>query len=417
MEKAKAKDSCRGDYGVNMVCYYKGILFVLSGVGTLGSNHTEFIDQVLTANADAPWKICVFHKNQEKYQIGDKPDETGYSVYDTCRKHGAMIITGHEHSYARTRMMSNFAQQEVSEQMHQHDYNNVMLMTPGRSFAVVSGISGYGMRHWNESHIHDPWWASLGALDNDFDFGALLCEFFVNNNSHEARCDFKDIRGRVLDSFKLISAPLNPAELAFHLADESEQDTHIPHYEYQIISGKDLMEDDGHGGFSLNPSSIVLASKPSLLRFRQQKFLDLLPQQREKTSRYSLRFRVDNLSFDDEVYHAYLQLFAMSEGSGTSVILIRGYSVHLPTPNHQTTKSVEWRLYQDEKDDVWKRGEVVVSPDLRDIIQEILAHSLNLHLNVIELQLEVHASSGDYVAHGFGDNPCLAPTLMVEINP
>jgi hypothetical protein len=56
-------------------------VFVLSGVGTLGTNHSEYIDTVLSKYKSIPFKVCMWHKNQQSYQTGDKEDETGYEVY------------------------------------------------------------------------------------------------------------------------------------------------------------------------------------------------------------------------------------------------------------------------------------------------------------------------------------------------
>lgn len=97
---------CTGDMGINSYCLLNDIIIVLSGVGTLGVDHAQFIEEAFTIHHNVTWKICIWHKNQEKLQTGDKEDETGYLVYEVCRRHGAMILTGHEHSYERTHLMS-----------------------------------------------------------------------------------------------------------------------------------------------------------------------------------------------------------------------------------------------------------------------------------------------------------------------
>jgi hypothetical protein len=92
----------------------ENIHFVLSGVGTddgdtfdaslkkkkhkkhrknIGVDHAKYIDDTFRGS-DATWKICVWHKNQRAYQIGNKVDETGYEVYEACRRHGAMVLSG-----------------------------------------------------------------------------------------------------------------------------------------------------------------------------------------------------------------------------------------------------------------------------------------------------------------------------------
>jgi 3',5'-cyclic AMP phosphodiesterase CpdA len=97
---------CTGDMGINSYCLFNDIIIILSGVGTLGTDHAQYIDNTLTNHQNVTWKICVWHKNQAKLQTGDKEDETGYGVYEACRKHGAVIFTGHEHSYERSHLLS-----------------------------------------------------------------------------------------------------------------------------------------------------------------------------------------------------------------------------------------------------------------------------------------------------------------------
>ena len=53
------------------------------------------------------WKVCNWHQNQNKMQVGGKGDEMGWAVYEACRQKGAIIITGHEHTYHRTKTMTN----------------------------------------------------------------------------------------------------------------------------------------------------------------------------------------------------------------------------------------------------------------------------------------------------------------------
>jgi len=43
------------------------------------------------------------------------------------------------------------------------------------------------------------------AYDQDANFGALFCTFFVNGKSNHANCYFKDIDGNIPDNFELIS--------------------------------------------------------------------------------------------------------------------------------------------------------------------------------------------------------------------
>jgi hypothetical protein len=190
--------SCTGDLGVNSACTYKGIFFLLSGIGTLGSNHIEYMRNELNAS-NANWKICSWHKNQRLMQVGDKTDKVGWEAYDECRLAGAIIATGHEHSYSRTHLMSSFKSQRIAS------YSNNIVLSKGESFAFVSGLGGYDIRYRNYVLGANPWWASVYTANENANFGALFCSFNVNGSKKEATCYFKDIDGDIVDAFNLTS--------------------------------------------------------------------------------------------------------------------------------------------------------------------------------------------------------------------
>lgn len=66
------KRHCFGDYGINSACLLGDVLIVQSGVGTLGTEHAQFIDKTFSRYWDVAWKICLWHKNQRNLQTGDK---------------------------------------------------------------------------------------------------------------------------------------------------------------------------------------------------------------------------------------------------------------------------------------------------------------------------------------------------------
>lgn len=194
--------NCTGDLGVNSACTYKGIFFVLSGVGTLGSNHIEYLRNELTFS-NAYWKICSWHKNQRLMQVGAKSDEVGWEAYETCRLAGAIVATGHEHSYSRTHLMSSFEFQTIASN------SNHLILSEGESFAFVSGLGGHSIRPQVDYLGSNPWWASVYTSDESANYGALFCSFNLNSNENEASCYFKDIDGNIVDSFTIFRQ-LNP---------------------------------------------------------------------------------------------------------------------------------------------------------------------------------------------------------------
>ncbi len=189
---------CTGDLGVNSACTYKGIFFLLSGIGTLGSNHIEYMRTELK-KSDAVWKICSWHKNQRLMQVGGKTDEVGWPAYEECRLAGAIIAAGHEHSYSRTYLMSHFETQTIAST------SNNLILSEGASFAFVSGLGGTSIRTQMDGLGAKPWWASVYTADENANFGALFCSFNVNGSEDEAACYFKDIDGNIVDTFNLTS--------------------------------------------------------------------------------------------------------------------------------------------------------------------------------------------------------------------
>ena len=111
---------CIGDLGVKSSCYYQGLFFILSGPGTMGLGHDAFIKNMLEQD-DSIWRICSWHKNMNAMQVGGKNDETGWAVYEKCKNGGAMIVTGHEHSYSRTKTLVDISHQIVDPVWNEPD--------------------------------------------------------------------------------------------------------------------------------------------------------------------------------------------------------------------------------------------------------------------------------------------------------
>lgn len=74
--------------------------------------------------------MCTWHKNQHLAQIGDKLDEASWNPYETCRIHGGMITTGHEHSYARSHLLAHFDPPNVTSTFPSLQPHNFFLIWP-----------------------------------------------------------------------------------------------------------------------------------------------------------------------------------------------------------------------------------------------------------------------------------------------
>jgi Calcineurin-like phosphoesterase len=192
---------CSGELGVRSACTFRGLFFILSGIGTIpeAPNHPGHVNYLRDqlAGSDAIWKICAWHKNQSAMQLGSKEDEVGWQSYEVCREGGAIVATAHEHSYSRTHLMDEFATQSVAST------SDTLVIDEGESFVFVSGLGGHSIRDQEQG---GPWWASIYTRHQGANFGALFCEFFDAGEPDRANCYFKDIDGNVPDRFELISA-------------------------------------------------------------------------------------------------------------------------------------------------------------------------------------------------------------------
>ena len=197
-----------GDLGVQSTFHYRGLFFVITAPGISsgfdsGNSDTYIRDQLAADNS--VWSICSWHKDMKLMQVGGKEDETGWGVYEEARKGGAVIATAHEHSYSRTHLLSSMMNQTVASTSH------TLTLTKGNSFAFVSGLGGHSVR---AQLLSGAWWAGISAAtclagdpicQPNGTFGALFAVFNVDGQPNKAFFYFKDISGRIVDSFTVIS--------------------------------------------------------------------------------------------------------------------------------------------------------------------------------------------------------------------
>lgn len=208
---------CAGEIGVQMACRFRGLDLLLSGVGTMDPasavDHEDFLLQGL-AGSDAIWKICAWHKNQHDMQTGGKTDEVGWEAYRICQAGGAIIATGHEHAYGRTRSLTALGDREQGHGAYGSPEQ--MNVTPGSTFVFVSGLGGQSIRDFESDHEQDTWWASVltsnrhvvnGTEVEDFtaSAGVLFIDFHVDGDPRRARGWYKTIAGEVIDQFDIIA--------------------------------------------------------------------------------------------------------------------------------------------------------------------------------------------------------------------
>lgn len=228
----------------NFTFNYQGLEIVFSQQG----GNPTFIETSL-ADDNHIWKICGWHYNMNAMQIGSKSDQQGWGDYETCREQGAIIVTGHEHSYERTRTLTNMTSQiiDVACPDDPSTPDADVCVSKGRSLAIVSGLGGRGMRDQNRCLPYTyPYgcqgeWAKVYTTDQTPNgteqFGALFITFYVDGDPYRARAYFKNTLGEVIDSFDIYATDDAMPDLSITLPEPtlllSWQDLgdHIDHYE------------------------------------------------------------------------------------------------------------------------------------------------------------------------------------------
>jgi hypothetical protein len=202
-----------GDLGVQCSFEFGGIFFVLTAPQDFGDGdgfHDLYIRDQLAADAH-PWRVSGWHKNMTAMQVGQKSNATGWGVYEESRRGGAIVATGHEHSYERTHLLSEMSTQTVASTASPLALASDDPATPedeGRSFAFVSGLGGASIRN---QYLDGPWWASIYTLDDaNAAYGALFGVFHYQGDPRLAHFYFKNVNGEVIDDFLVESRLFAP---------------------------------------------------------------------------------------------------------------------------------------------------------------------------------------------------------------
>ncbi|MGB3075496.1 MAG: metallophosphoesterase, partial [Chitinophagales bacterium] len=201
---------CTGDYGSQAYCNFKGLGLMLLGVGTtVSKDNAAQMNFIKTAAASNTWKICNWHKNQNAMQIGGKGDEVGWGAFEACREAGAIIMSGHEYSYERTKTLISTTNQTVDPSC-----NSVTApcIGPGKAIVIVTGLAGASMRDQQRClPAVAPYgckgeWAKIYSTTQGSVHGALFMVFNYNGDPNKAHGYFKNVNGQVIDDFVVTAA-------------------------------------------------------------------------------------------------------------------------------------------------------------------------------------------------------------------
>jgi len=369
----RANVSCVGDIGVQATCTFQGLLMVISGVGTRPGDidHDAYITQQLSQQ-DNIWKVVSWHKNHRDYQIGGKLTEVGLENYDAALEQGAILATGHEHSYCRSHLMSSFSEYTVV------DTNNTINIEPGRSFVFVSGLGGQSIRDWNDNLIRNPWWAAYAASDNNVADGALFCTFNIENNPRLAECTFRDTNDVVWDTFRILShndgnrvknsQPIKHRRQIHEVAVSSAEDDYSTNARGDVVQGDHLLLGTG---FTTTLHFRTFHAARSLHRLQE----------------------------------VHLQLYGASAGEAPS------FEIRAVVEGSRLTETaITW----DYEEDNFTNESVWVSPDLTPLLAEI---GRERDARLIQDLTLVITGKGFRKVWATDKDDCFAPTLSVVHKP
>ncbi len=140
-------------------------------------------------------------------QVESKTDDTGWGVYEESRKGGAIVATGHDHSYARTHLLSSFQNQTVAST------GNTLVSRFRRSKHTVRRGAKFRLclRAWRGKYLFADakrrrgGQASIPPLRGRT-YGALFGVFNYQGNPRLAHFYFKNINGTIVDDFYVQSS-------------------------------------------------------------------------------------------------------------------------------------------------------------------------------------------------------------------
>jgi predicted phosphodiesterase len=190
---------------------YKTIFRGLAMVAIEKGDGPEEIND-LFAGDNHRWRICLWHQNQQAMNVGGKGDEMGWEVYEACRELGAIIQTGHEHTYSRTKTLTNMTAQTIDPGCPD---GQKLCVGPGSTFVNVVGLGGTGVRDQEQClpsatsapfpSIACPYWAAIYTETQGATHGAQFIVFNVDGDPRKARGYFKNVDGVVVDEFEITS--------------------------------------------------------------------------------------------------------------------------------------------------------------------------------------------------------------------
>jgi hypothetical protein len=198
---------CNGIIGARHVCIYKGILITQLAIGDLTQiEYPNWLNQTLLNQAERYpdyWKVVTWHHNANAYQLATDGTLTT-TVYDIARQYKTISFAGHNHVYARTKLMQQYADPPLIST--RPDFNNAthVKISNGENIHIVVGTGGRQVQTTSESLRNMSYWQTTLTAETSnpiFRSGVVVCTFYYQGQQDTTYCYLRDLDGNKRDEF------------------------------------------------------------------------------------------------------------------------------------------------------------------------------------------------------------------------
>lgn len=125
-------------------------------------------------------------------------------ITDTCRKHGAIIISGHHHHYSRTKMLQAVGNQQGGNPVVANGDSSKLVISEGLTMSITAGMGGYdgacNGKYWNAT-----WMEKCVARPSDHR-GAVIAVFKESDTTVGTFQYMNSLKsGEIVDEFQIQS--------------------------------------------------------------------------------------------------------------------------------------------------------------------------------------------------------------------
>ncbi len=219
MKRLHQEEKCKGHFGGDTVCSIGGetsshgvsqpsaLLFASNvAVTDFGNEAQRQVQRQSHADSarsafqhyglHSRWRICQWHVNAEMLTTGAVPrssaDNPGTAIYDECLQAGAIVTTGHDHSYARSKSLRRVWPHGAVESLSGPPFYyppsssrlELIVLSERSGLVFVNGLGGHDMRGPYAEKEKANHWAKLVNAgvgghkgSSPWDAAALVCEF------------------------------------------------------------------------------------------------------------------------------------------------------------------------------------------------------------------------------------------------